>query len=112
MAIKYIADGKDMVVSVRDAMEYLGIDYEDEMTTRNIERAIHAADRYLQGSIGECYPRDDSRSQELALIVVADLFDNRGLQAQAGGNVSSATRKLVDDFSLQLRLELRRAANG
>lgn len=100
------------VVTVDEVKTYLGIDYTDTMTAANIERAIKTADFYLQGSIGENYPVADPRAKELALIIVADLFDNRGLQAQGGGNISSNTRKLVDDFSLQLRLELRRAADG
>lgn len=98
------------VVSVDDALKYLGIDYADDMVTANIQRAIKTADFYLKGSIGENYPVEDPRSKELALIVVADLYDNRGLTVSA--NVSTNTRKLVDDMSLQLRLELRRAVNG
>lgn len=100
------------ILTVDEVKTYLGIDYPDDMTTANIERSIKTADFYLQGSIGENYPTTDPRAKELALIIVADLFDNRGLQAQGGGNVSSNTRKLVDDFSLQLRLELRRASDG
>lgn len=99
------------VVSVDEVLKYLGIDYADDMVTANIQRAIKTADSYLKGSIGEKYPVEDPRSKELALIVVADLYDNRGLTVSA--NVSTNTRKLVDDMSLQLRLELRRAAaNG
>ena len=95
-------------VTVDEVKSYLGIDYADDMTTSNIERSIKTADRYLKGSIGDNYPVDDPRAKELALIIAADLFDNRGLQAQGGGNISSNTRKLVDDMSWQLRLELRR----
>ncbi len=98
------------VVSVDEVLKYLGIDYADDMVTANIQRAIKTADFYLKGSIGENYPVEDPRSKELALIVVADLYDNRGLTVSA--NVSTNTRKLVDDMSLQLRLELRRAVNG
>lgn len=99
-------------VTVEEVKSYLGIDYVDEMTTSNIERSIKTADRFLKGSIGDNYPVSDPRAKELALIIVADLFDNRGLQAQGGGNVSNNTRKLVDDFSWQLRLELRRGSDG
>lgn len=99
------------VVSVDEVLKYSGIDYADDMVTANIQRAIKTADSYLKGSIGENYPLEDPRSKELALIVAADLYDNRGLTVSA--NVSANTRKLVDDMSLQLRLELRRAAaNG
>ena len=95
------------VVSVEEVLAYLGIDYADDMVTKNIERAIKTADAYLKGSIGEAYPVEDPRAKELALIIISDLYDNRGLNSTVSGN----TRKLVDDLSLQLRLELRRATN-
>lgn len=95
------------VVSVKEVLAYLGIDYSDDMVGTNIERAIKTADAYLKGSIGENYPVQDPRSKELALLLVADLYDNRGLTSTVSGN----TRRLVDDLSLQLRLELRRGSN-
>lgn len=96
------------VVSVEEALEYLGIDYADDMVIHNVERAINTSDAYLRGSIGDNYPVEDSRCKELALILVQDLYDNRGL---ATTSYSNNTRKLVDDLSLQLRLELRREGN-
>lgn len=95
------------LVSVDEVLAYLGIDYVDDMTNKNIERTIKTADAYLTGSIGEGYPKDDPRVKELALIIISDLYDNRGLVSTISGN----TRKLVDDFSLQLRLELRRGSS-
>ena len=95
------------VVSVDEVLAYLGIDYSDEMVNANIERAIKTADAYLKGSIGETYPVDDPRSKELALIIISDLYDKRGLNETVSGN----TRRLVDDLSLQLRLELRRGSH-
>lgn len=95
------------VVSVDEVKDYLGIDYADDMVTRNITRAIKTADAYLKGSIGENYPVDNPKAKELALIIVSDLYDNRGLTTS--GSVTNNTRRLVDDLSLQLRLELRRA---
>ena len=95
------------VVSVDEVLAYLGIDYADDMVDINIERAIKTADAYLKGSIGENYPVQDPRSKELALLLVADLYDNRGLTSTVSGN----TRRLVEDLSLQLRLELRRGSN-
>ena len=93
------------VVSVDEVLAYLGIDYADKMVNSNIERAIKTADAYLRGSIGEGYPVDDPRSKELALIIISDLYDQRGTVSTVSGN----TRRLVDDLSLQLRLELRGA---
>ena len=96
------------VVSVDEVLAYLGIDYSDDMVKSNIERTINTADAYLKGSIGKNYPVEDPRSKELALIIISDLYDNRGLNTTVSGN----TRRLVDDLSLQLRLELRRGSNG
>ena len=95
------------VVSVEEVLAYLGIDYSDEMVNSNIERAIKTADAYLKGSIGETYPVDDPRSKALALVIISDLYDKRGLNETVSGN----TRRLVDDLSLQLRLELRRGSH-
>lgn len=94
--------------TVEEVKAYLGIDYADEMVTRNIERSIQTADAYLKGSIGENYPAEDPRVKELALIFISDLYDNRGMIEKTAGNV----RRLVDDMSLQLRLELSRASEG
>lgn len=97
-------DKEIKVVSVDEVRAYLGIDYADDMINTNIARMINTADAYLKGSIGADYEIEDSRAKELALIIISDLYDNRGVLSQ----VSGATRKLVDDLSLQLRLELRK----
>lgn len=89
-----------------EVLDYLGYDYADEMVNRNVERVIKTADAYLKGAVGENYPTEDPRAKELALIFISDLYDNRGVIEKVSGNV----RRLVDDFTLQLRLELRRAS--
>ena len=90
--------------SVQDVLDYLGIDYPDNMVTKNIERAIKTADAYLKGAVGESYPAEDPRAKELALIFIADLYENRCMVEKVSGNV----RKLVNDSMLQLQLEARR----
>ena len=95
------------VVTIQEVLDELGYDIADEMVNRNITRAINTADAYLKGSIGENYPKEDPRAKELALMIITDIYDNKGLKDTVSGN----TRKLVDDMSLQLRLELRRASN-
>lgn len=97
-----------MVVTVEDVKAYLGIDYADDMVNANITRAINTADAYLKGSIGNNYPTEDPRAKELALIIVDDLYSNRGSQST---NISGNCKRLVDDMSLQLRLELRRGSH-
>lgn len=93
-----------------EVLAYLGIDYADETIENNIDRLIKTADKYLEGSIGKDYPKDDERAKELALIVISDLYDNRGINEKNG--VSNNVRRLVNDFSLQLRLELSRGHGG
>ena len=96
------------MVTVEDVKAYLGIDYADDMVNANITRAINTADAYLKGSIGNNYPTEDPRAKELALIIVDDLYSNRGSQST---NISGNCKRLVDDMSLQLRLELRRGSH-
>ena len=95
------------VLLADEVLDYLGIDYADDKTLKNINSAIKTADLILKGSIGENYPKEDERAKELAKMIVEDLYDNRGLKDTISGN----TRKLVDDISWQLRLELRRSNN-
>ena len=94
--------------TIEDVKDYLGIDYADSMVERNITRSIATADAYLKGAIGENYPTDDPRVKELALILISDLYDKRGVIEKVSGNI----RRLVDDMILQLKLELRRKAES
>lgn len=89
--------------SQAEVLMYLGIDYADDAIKANVDRSISVADAYLKGAIGKDYPKDDPRAKELALIFISDLYDNRGMIEKVSGNV----RRLVDDMTLQLRLELR-----
>lgn len=92
--------------TIEEVLAYLGYDVADNMVRKNVERSIQTADYYLRGSIGENYPEDDPRIKELALIFISDIYENRGMIEKTSGNV----RRLVDDMSLQLRLELNRAS--
>lgn len=98
------------VVTVDEVLAYLGYDYADDMVKSNVSRAIKAADAYLKGSLGENYPPGDPRCKELALIIAADLYENRGVTTS--GTMTNNVRRLVDDMSLQIRLELRRGLYG
>lgn len=93
--------------TLEDVLDYLGYDYADDNIKRNINRAISTAEAYLKGSLGKNYPVDDPRVKELALIVVADLYENRTINDKVSGNV----RKLVNDLELQIRLEMRSGEN-
>lgn len=89
-----------------EALDYLGIDYADDVVKNNVNRAMAAARAALHGSVGEDVETllpNDARVKELALIYTDDLYTNRGVSAK----VSSATRQLVHSMEWQLRLELR-----
>ena len=86
---------------------FLGIDFDDDDTL--LQMMENTAYAYLDGAIGKGYDRNDPRAQMLLLQVVADLYNARGT-GELDGQVSSGTRRMVDNFMLQLRLE--RGANG
>ena len=93
------------VLTEAELLDYLGIDYaDDRMVKSNVVSAIVLADAYLKGAVGEDYPTDDPRAKELAKIVAADIYNNRGMTEK----IAYTVRKLVKDLELQLRLELRR----
>jgi len=96
-----------VVVTTDEVLNYLGIDYADDMVTANISRLINTADSYLKGAIGENYPIDNPKAKELALLLISDLYDNRGLTSAS----SNTVRKLISDLEWQLKMELRRSAN-
>lgn len=93
------------LLTQKEVCDHLGIEISelDEITKRNIEKWIRLSDIYLQGSVGKNYLKTDERAKELALFIINDLYENRG-QSE---NVSINTRKLVNDMSLQLKLELK-----
>lgn len=91
--------------TIEDALLYLGIDYTDDVVSANVRRALNTAQKTVQGAVGEdvdAYLPDDPRVTELVLIYLEDLYSQRGVAAK----VSGATRRLVADMELQLRLEL------
>lgn len=92
--------------TLEEAKIYLRIDHDTEDTL--ILSLLDAADGYLQGAVGKDYPKEDARAKTLALLVVSDLYEQRSLNGST--KVSANTRRLVDDLSLQLRMELRNYA--
>ena len=95
-------------IDANTALTYLGIDYSDEVVLLNVNRALATARQTLFGAVGEdidSFLPDDPRAVELVLIYLEDLYSQRGISAK----VSGATRRLVSDMELQLRLELARA---
>lgn len=92
-----------MGLTLETLRDHLGIDYEDPTTHRILSRLLSLADRYMIGALGEGYPAEDERVIQAQLMVCDDLFSSRGMSDK----VSGATRKLLDNLLLQVRLEMR-----
>lgn len=88
-----------------EALEYMGIDYADDVIRRNVTRAMATARQILLGAVGEdveTYLPEDPRISELILIYTDDLYSERGVKAK----VSTATRNAVQSMVTQLEAEL------
>lgn len=99
------------MVTLDDALQYMGIDYADAAVASNVTRAMAAAERLMQGAVGDnarALLPSDERIDELVLIYTDDLYSERGINAK----VSNATRVLVSDLVQQLQMEYRRAASA
>lgn len=89
------------MVTLEEVKNYLHVDFDDD--NEILQSLIAAADEYLRGAVNPNYDTMSERAKMLSLIVISDLYDNRGISDKASGNA----RKLVEDFSLQLKLESR-----
>lgn len=89
------------MITLQDVKGYLRIDFDDDDAM--LTGLMSVADEYLRSAIHANYDVTSGRAKMLSLIVISDLYDNRGLTEKVSGNV----RKMVDDFSLQLKLESR-----
>jgi uncharacterized phage protein (predicted DNA packaging) len=91
------------MITLDEAKAYLRVDLADENDERMLKLAIGAANRWMISAIGIGYDEDDPKARQLELMVMGDLYDNRTTSEISEKNV----RKLFNDISLQLRLELR-----
>ncbi len=88
-----------MIVTLEEVKAYLRIDHSDD--DRLLESLILTAEEYLKSAISKTYDTKSERAKTLALIVVGDLYDNRDMSEKVSGNV----RRLVQNFTFQLRIE-------
>lgn len=91
------------MITLDEAKAYLRVDLADENDEKMLKLAIGAANRWMISAIGIGYDEDDPKAKQLELMVMGDLYDNRTTSEISEKNV----RKLFNDISLQLRLELR-----
>lgn len=79
---------------------YLGIDFDDDVSNRNITRFIDVAESYLNGAISNL-PEDDERVKQLALFIIEELYDRGSYSVKE----NSAIEKMKNDFIMQLQCE-------
>ena len=92
-----------MGLTMETLRDHLGIDYEDPSTSRILSRLLSLADSYMTGALGATYPAEDERVIQAQLMICDDLFSSRGMSDK----VSGATRRLLDNLLLQVRMEMR-----
>ena len=101
--------------TIEDLKDYTGIDYADEMVTKNLTRALGAAINLVRGSIAsdlDTVLADDERVALLVLVYADDLYSGRGVLNSDSAKVSGATRRMVNDLETQLRMEYRTTTEG
>ena len=87
-------------LTTTDVKKFLRVDFSDDDTL--IASLMAAADEYIKAAVGEGYDNTSERAKFLSLAVISDMYDNRGISDKVSGNM----RRLIQDFSQQLRLEL------
>lgn len=90
--------------TIEEVKDYLGIDYDDDVSNRNIKKYMSVADSWLKGAIGENYPKNDDRAKQLALFVIEDLYDRGSYSVKENKNIE----KMKNDFVMQLQCEGRK----
>lgn len=86
--------------SIAEVKDYLGIDFDDDVSNRNLTRFIDVAESYLKGAISNL-PEDDERVKQLALFIIEDLYDRGSYSVKE----NSTIEKMKNDFIMQLQCE-------
>ena len=85
-----------------EVKDYLGIDYDDEKSERNIKCYIKVAKKYLDSAIDNFDDlRRDERVKQLALFIIEDLYDRKATSVKE----SSSLMKLKNSLLTQLQCE-------
>ena len=93
------------MLTLTEVKQFLRVDFEDDDVL--IGSLMNVADEYMKSSVGANYDDTSERAKVLLCIVISDLYDNRSMNEVTVGGIRPNVRRLVNDFSLQMRLELR-----
>lgn len=101
------------MLTLDEALLYLGYDEVDENITRAVADELEEAEVYLQGAVGadifDLMP-EDRRVNILLKAYLSDLHDSRGTTTTTtSAKTGNAKREMIHSTELQLRLELTRA---
>jgi hypothetical protein len=97
-----------MIPVLKEALDYLGIDYADEAVQQNVQRALNAAAGIVRGAVADdVYETltDSEKLKEFTLLHTADLYDERNTTTL---KTSAVNRRIVAVMELQLKMEYRR----
>ena len=91
----------------QDVLDYLGVDYADDMVMRRVRSLLAAMDSYLMGAIGNDYatavsPESLAKARELGLMLIGELYDGRG----ASTKERAVVRTLLSSMMLHLQLDI------
>ena len=100
-------------IAEQDVLDYLGIDYADDMVLRRVRALIDTVDSYLTGAIGTDYavavsPESLATAREVGLMLIGELYDSRGLE----GKERSVIRVLLSSMLLHLQLDYDKDSGG
>ena len=85
-----------------EVKDYVGIDYDDDKSKRNIERSIKVAKKYLDSAIDNFDDlRRDERVKQLALFIIEDLYDRKATSIKENSSIV----KLKNSILTQLQCE-------
>lgn len=87
--------------TLSEIKNYLRIDFDDDDNLLAV--LSKTAEEYLKSAINQNYDASSERAKMLALVVIAELYENRELTPKANSTIS----KLVHDFGMQLQMESR-----
>lgn len=88
--------------TLEEVKDYLGIDYDDETSNRNIKNYTNLAYKYLNGAIDNLDKlKNDERVKQLALFIIEDLYDRKSTTIKE----TSSLIKLKNSLLTQLQCE-------
>jgi hypothetical protein len=90
--------------TLEEVKDYLGIDYDDEKSNRNIERYIKITKKYLDSAIDNFEDlRRDERVKQLALFIIEDLYDRKSTTIKETSNLMKLRNSLLTQLQCEGR---------